>query len=44
MQFDELLHFVEQDMRMSHVYQPVMIRELLNRGGRATREDIARAR
>lgn len=43
MQFDELLHFVEQDMRMSHVYQPVMIRELLNRGGRATREDIARA-
>ena len=30
-------------MRMSHVYQPVMIRELLDRGGRASRQDIARA-
>jgi ATP adenylyltransferase len=42
MQFNELLQFVEQDMRMSHVYQPVMIRELLDRGGRASRQDIAR--
>jgi len=43
MQYHKLLQFVEQDMRMSHVYQPVMIRELLDRGGRASREDIARA-
>jgi diadenosine tetraphosphate (Ap4A) HIT family hydrolase/5-methylcytosine-specific restriction endonuclease McrA len=43
MHFDELLQFVTHDMRMSHVYQPVMIRELLHRGGRASREDIARA-
>src|SRR5262245_36120732 len=30
-------------MRMSHVYQPVMLRTLLDRGGRASREEIARA-
>jgi ATP adenylyltransferase len=43
MNFDELLQFVEHDMRMSHVYQPVMLRELLSRNGRATVGDIARA-
>jgi ATP adenylyltransferase len=43
MDFDELLQFVERDMRMSHVYQPVMLRELLSRNGRATVADIARA-
>jgi uncharacterized heparinase superfamily protein len=26
-------------MRMAHVYQPVMLRELLDRGGRASRKD-----
>ena len=43
MHFDELLRFVERDMRMSHVYQPVMLRELLSRNGRATVGEIARA-
>jgi ATP adenylyltransferase len=43
MRFEDLVQFMERDMRMSHVYQPVMLRELLDRGGRATREDIARA-
>jgi hypothetical protein len=43
MNFDELLQFVERDMQMSHVYQPVMLRELLSRNGRATVADIARA-
>jgi hypothetical protein len=43
MHFDELLQFVERDMRMSHVYHPVMLCELLRRNGRATVEDIARA-
>jgi ATP adenylyltransferase len=43
MRFEELLKFVEHDMRMSHVYQPVMLRELLTRGGRASREEIAQA-
>jgi ATP adenylyltransferase len=30
-------------MRMSHIYQPVMIRELLTRGGKASIRDIAAA-
>jgi len=34
MNFDELLQFVQRDMRMSHVYQPIMLRELLSRRGR----------
>jgi hypothetical protein len=48
MNFDELLQFVERDMRMSHVYQPVMLRELLNRNvpnpkpGRPTLQSEAR--
>jgi ATP adenylyltransferase len=43
MTFDELLRFIERDMRMSHVYQPVMIRTLLDAGGTASTEHIARA-
>jgi len=43
MRFDDLVQFIERDMRMSHVYQPVMIRALLERGGHASHEDIARA-
>ena len=43
MNFDEVLQFVERDMRMSHIYQPVMLRELLNRNGRAAVAEIARA-
>lgn len=30
-------------MRMSHIYQPVMLRQLLISGGTASRESIARA-
>jgi ATP adenylyltransferase len=43
MNFDELLQFVEHDMQMQHVYQPVMINELFSRNGRATVAEIARA-
>jgi ATP adenylyltransferase len=43
MRFEDLLQFIERDMRMSHVYQPVMLRKLLNRHGGASRKDIARA-
>jgi ATP adenylyltransferase len=43
MSFDILLQFIERDMRMSHVYQPIMIRELLDHAGHASREQIARA-
>jgi ATP adenylyltransferase len=43
MRFDDLLRFIDHDMRMAHVYQPVMLRALLDREGRASREQIARA-
>jgi hypothetical protein len=33
--FDELSDFISQKMRMSHIYQPAMLMELLRRGGKA---------
>jgi len=33
MRFEDLVQFIERDMRMSHVYQPVMLRVLLDQGG-----------
>lgn len=41
--FDELHRFITHDMRMSHIYQPVMLVELLERGGTASVTQIARA-
>lgn len=38
-----LRRFLLEEMRMSHIYQPVMIRELLRRGGTASTDAIARA-
>ncbi len=43
MNFESLLNFIERDMRLSHVYQPVMIRLLLESGGEAHVEEIAKA-
>ena len=43
MTFDELRKFIAEDMRMSQVYQPVMLTELLRRGGSASVKDIAQA-
>jgi diadenosine tetraphosphate (Ap4A) HIT family hydrolase/5-methylcytosine-specific restriction endonuclease McrA len=43
MTFDELSDFIQNRMRMSHVYQPVMLMRLLTNRGRATVTDIARA-
>src|SRR4051794_33363718 len=40
---DELSDFIEHRMRMSHIYQPVMLMTLLAGGGRATVEEIAKA-
>ena len=40
---ESLLKFITQRMRMSHIYQPVMLRELLLSDGQATVEQIARA-
>lgn len=37
-----LLEFVRDQMRMSHIYQPVMIKALLGSGGRMSTHDIAR--
>ena len=41
--FDQLEHFIAHEMRMSHVYQPVMLREILRRNGAATVNEVARA-
>jgi len=41
--FDELMLFVSEQMRMSHIYQPVMLKVLLENGGRASRKTIRQA-
>ena len=43
MTFKELKDFITTKMRMSHVYQPVMILTLLEKSGRCHQEDIAKA-
>ena len=39
----DLHHFISKKMRMSHIYQPVMIKALLENDGQATTEEIAKA-
>lgn len=39
--YTQLAGFITTAMRMSHIYQPVMLRELLKRGGTATVREIA---
>jgi ATP adenylyltransferase len=41
--FDELAEFIQHKMRMSHVYQPVMLTCLLTNKGHASVTDIARS-
>jgi len=41
--FTKLRQFVESEMRMSHVYQPVMLVELLKNDGASTKTEIAQA-
>jgi ATP adenylyltransferase len=41
--FAELQDFIQHRMRMSHVYQPVMLMTLLRGKGSASRSDIAKA-
>jgi ATP adenylyltransferase len=41
--FRRLRDFIQKQMRMSHIYQPVMIRELLHGGGKASIRKIAGA-
>ena len=41
--FVQLEKYIREHMRMSHVYQPVMLRVLLENGGTAAVEDVAKA-
>ena len=41
--FEDLLTFITKRMRMSHIYQPVMLKVLLENDGRASRKAIAKA-
>ena len=43
MNFKDLKDFIQNQMRMSHIYQPVMLIEVLKRGGYASAEQIAKA-
>lgn len=43
MNFDKLHNFIAEEMRMSQVYQPVMLMELLKRNGQATVQQIAQS-
>lgn len=43
MTFEELKNFIESEMRMSHIYQPLMIRALIEAGGVATLRQLALA-
>lgn len=39
--FEKLRPYLIKNMRMSHVYQPIMIKHLLENNGRAKAEEIA---
>lgn len=41
--FLRLWHFIRSEMRMSHIYQPAMLIELMRSRGQATQEAIARS-
>jgi diadenosine tetraphosphate (Ap4A) HIT family hydrolase len=43
MTFEELVDFIENKMRMSHVYQPLLIKSLVEAGGTATVRQLANA-
>ncbi len=38
---DKFLEFIEREMRMSHIYQPLLIRMLVESGGESTLRDLA---
>lgn len=43
MTYEMLIDFIEHRMRMSHIYQPVMLLTLLQHGGQCTETEIAKA-
>ena len=42
MQVDDLLDFIRNRMRMSHIYQPLLIRLLVEAGGQSTLRQLAK--
>ncbi|MBT4035007.1 MAG: HIT family hydrolase, partial [Candidatus Marinimicrobia bacterium] len=43
MNYKTIHEFIKNKMRMSHIYQPVMIKRLLETGGISHQDDIAKA-
>jgi ATP adenylyltransferase len=43
MDYETLIDFVQSKMRMSHIYQPVMLMTLLKREGRCHEREIAKS-
>lgn len=43
MNFDELKAFISDEMRLSHIYQPFIIRFLVEANGTVTRSSLAQA-
>lgn len=41
--FTRLRDFITTAMQMSHVYQPVMLRTLIDKGGKASISEVAQA-
>src|SRR5580693_9333979 len=41
--FTRLRDFISTAMQMSHVYQPVMLRTLIDKGGKASISEVAQA-
>jgi ATP adenylyltransferase len=41
MKYEELIDFLEHKMSMSHVYQPLLVRALVDAGGTATLRQLA---
>ena len=42
-QFNQLSEFLQNQMKMTHIYQPVMLIHLLQNGGSASATDVAKA-
>jgi ATP adenylyltransferase len=43
MTFDELISFLETKMRLAHIYQPLLLKTLIDAGGSATLRQLAQA-
>jgi hypothetical protein len=41
MKYEDLVHFLEHQMSMSHVYQPLLVRALVDSGGTAILRQLA---